>query len=436
MSRRNRSRIVDDKWEQIFVDYDILTHIQRDGFYIITARTINQYHQARLMTKFDYVSSLPNIFHYNDLAILPTKRGEYMIAHFDAYERLHTDDRALLKDRKEIVFPNWIETIAPDNITSESTSINASAATGMIQHLFNEPDIVQTVSGRMSSKEFTFHINDRVRGGHYTLDVENSQVEIDGGFETPDKLILIEAKNSSLETFLVRQLYYPYQLWAKQTRKEVVPVFLQYVNDTFNFSVFTFDDVDDYSSIRLLHRQNYIFGGERTTLSDIVDVHRRVLVVPEDTSVPFPQANTFTKVIGIVESIWNDVEGYVTLEELTLQNDFVMRQAQYYSRAAIYLELVEQTFDNRYILTALGKRYIHSKRKERNLLIAEQILKHRTFNAVFVRGLVRGTALSTRETYAYLDSQSYYQSHLSTSTRKRRASTISSWVNYLFDLIE
>lgn len=433
---RNRSRIVDRKWEKIFDDLDVLDHIKRDGYYVISSNTINQYKEARLMTNFDHISSLPNIFHYNDLAILPTRRGEYMIAHFDAYQRLHTDDRTLLTDRKEIVFPDWIETISPKNITSESTTINAAAATGIIQDLFNEDHIIQTVSGRMSSKDFTFNISDTVRGGQYTLDVNNAQVEIDGGFETPDKLILFEAKNTTLDTFLIRQLYYPYQLWAKQTRKEVVPVFLQYVNDTFNFSVFAFDDVNDYSSIRLVKRKNYIFGGEHTTLDDLADIFRQVPIVPEDASIPFPQANTFTRVIGVVESIWNSPHGFITLEDLSLSNDFVMRQAQYYSRAAIYLGLVEQVMNNKYVLTDLGEKYIQGKRRERNLLIAGQILEHQSFHAVFGQGLRRGAPLNTEDTYNFLDSKKYYEAHLSPSTRKRRASTISSWVRYLFDLVE
>lgn len=433
---RNRNRIVDRKWEKIFDDYKVLHTIEKEGLFTISSTQINKYKEARLMTKFDFVASLPNIFHDNDLAILPTSRGEYVIGHFDAYEKLRTKDKDLLKNRKEILFPSWLETISPKNITSESAAINAAVTTGIIQEFMNVDKMIQTVNGRMSSGEFSYQINNTKTGGKYSIDVKNSQIEIDSGLESEYLLLLVEAKNTAVETFLIRQLFYPYQLWARQVDKKVIPVFMQYVNDTFNFSMFEFDDINDYNSLRLIERKNYIFGAEHTTMKDLMDIQKTTRIINEDNSIPFPQANTFTRIVGIIETIWSSKENCTTLEDLTLENDFVMRQAQYYSRAAIYLGLIRQADDHKYVLTDIGYRYVQSTRKKKNLIVAKQILEHRVFNETFKQSVLRGKPLNSRETYEYLDSLGIQDDSLSPVTLKRRASTISAWINYLFDLIE
>lgn len=434
---RNRGRIVDEKWESIFNDYNALDIIEESGAFYITSSQINKYKEARLMTKFDYESSLPDVFYDHDLSILPTKRGEYIVGHFDAYEKLKTTDAKLLENRKEISFPSWIETIDTTDITSESTMLNAANASGMIADLFNEniEEVVQTVSGRMSSKQFSFNIDSKDSARNYNIRVENAQVEIDGGFETPDKLILFEAKNNTTNSFLVRQLYYPYQLWAKQVNKKVVPVFLQYANDTFNFSVYEFDDVNDYNSLKLIERKNYIFGAEHTTLNDLAEIQKNVKIIQEDPDIPFPQANTMSRLLGIIEAIRESSNGYVSMEALTIVNDFVLRQAHYYASAAAYIGLIER-IDGTLTLTKIGKEYSNANRKSRNLIIARQILEHKAFNLVLKRSLERTNPLNQREAYHFLESENFYEPGLSASTRERRAGTIASWVRYLFSVVD
>lgn len=433
---RNRERIVDKQWNQIFSDYSVLDYVDRYGFFKITSTEINRYKEARLMTKFDYATNLPDIFYDNDLAILPTKRGEYIIGRFNAYQKLVTTDKTLLKQRREIQFPSWIETISPHSVTSESTMLNAVSVSGMLKDLFNEEKIVQTVSGRMSSKSFSFNIDQNGYDAPFSIDVTNSQVEIDGGFETPDKLILFEAKNATTNSFLIRQLYYPYQLWARQVNKEIVPVFLQYANDTYNFSIFKFNQLDHYNSLELVDRRNYVFVDEHTTIEDVVRIQKSVHLIEGDDKIPFPQANSLSKVLGIIESINSSKNKSLTAEDLTLVNDFVMRQAHYYSRAAMFLGFINVQPDFSFVLTRFGEDYIRANRKARNLRIAKQMLQHKVFHHVFLRGLERGKPLNANETYAFLESEDFYEAHLSPSTRKRRASTISSWVRYLFDMVD
>lgn len=70
----------DIAWEQLFDKYDILSHIEREIAVEITASQINEFREARLMTKFDHKRNLPKLFSKNHLSILPISRGSYLIS--------------------------------------------------------------------------------------------------------------------------------------------------------------------------------------------------------------------------------------------------------------------------------------------------------------------------------------------------------------------
>lgn len=430
--KSNRKRQVDKIWEQIFQDYDILNKVKKDNVYSITSTEINKYKEARLMTKFDFEDSLPDIFASNDLAILPTTRGTYNIGPFNLYQNLGE----FKGKKKEVVFPDWIETIEPENLTSESIMINAALATTMMADLLNEnqSDLVQSLSGRMGSGKFSFNVNSTYTGRPLNVEVENSQIEIDAGIETPEKLVLIEAKNKPVEDFIGRQLYYPYRTWTKKTDKEIVPVFLQYTNGIFDFSVFKYNDKDNYNSLELIKRNHYVFGGENVTVDDLIEVSSSVQSMQGhgDENVPFPQADDMVKILGIVEAIHHSEDGQMSKEEISLSNAFVMRQADYYSNSAIWLGLIKKV-DRKLALTEIGKEYIHSNRKNQVLLIAKRVLRYEPANRIFKHGISRANPLSGTEAARLLGK---FHPGLEASTNRRRAVTLSAWVKYLIKAAE
>ena len=62
-------------WQKLFDKYRILDGIENSGFFEITSTQINEFREARLMTKFDHKINLPDIFDKNRLSILPISRG-------------------------------------------------------------------------------------------------------------------------------------------------------------------------------------------------------------------------------------------------------------------------------------------------------------------------------------------------------------------------
>ena len=232
----------DIAWEKIFEKHKILDRILKDGHIEITATKINEFREARLMTKFDHKSQLPKLFADNKLSILPTSRGGYVIGEFEAFYKFNSNDIEVTS----IEFPTFLESLDYRDITSEATAINCAFVSKILHDFTNEENLFPTVSGRMSSSSFSFGINSPK--GLFNINVGNSQVEIDGGYEGDNSLNLIEAKNIISTDFLVRQLYYPFKLWNGKIQKKVRPIFLTYSNGVFHLREYNFKNVIIYIS--------------------------------------------------------------------------------------------------------------------------------------------------------------------------------------------
>lgn len=52
----------DTAWEKLFDKYNIIGSVKSTGYFEITSEQINDFREARLMTKFDHKSNLPQLF--------------------------------------------------------------------------------------------------------------------------------------------------------------------------------------------------------------------------------------------------------------------------------------------------------------------------------------------------------------------------------------
>lgn len=287
----------DAKWELIFKDFNIIENIKNEGFFIITSTQINKYREARLMTKFDHQAQRPELFVKNNLSILPISRGSYIIGNFDTFHNFNEDDISITK----ITFPASIESINHREITSEATAINCAYVSKILHDFTEENNLQPTVSGRMSSKSFDFNINSNENT--LTINVENSQIEIDGGYEGDYSLSLIEAKNYISNDFLIRQLFYPYQLWNNKISKQVRSIFLTYSNGFFDLREFEFTDSKHYNSLRLIKHKKYLLQ-DVTENSIIINIEfiqniLETVEIAEEPKIPFLQANSMERVINL-----------------------------------------------------------------------------------------------------------------------------------------
>ena len=266
------------------------------------------------------------------------------------------------------------------------------------------------------------------------LNVKNSQVEIDGGYEGLNALTIIEAKNSISDDFLIRQLYYPYRLWQKKMHKPVKPIFLMYSNGIFRLNEYVFEDPTNYNSIKLVKQKNYSIEPEDITLDDILDIYESINLVEEPQGIPFPQANSFGRVINLCELIYENDS--LSRDEITNNYDFDTRQTNYYTDACRYLGLISKIKGNgtvKYFLTEKGKKLFSINIRSRNLKFVQWILQHEAFYLTFKQSIEEYNMPSIDEIVEIMKVSNLYKVDAD-STFVRRASSISGWINWIMDL--
>lgn len=420
----------DKAWEKLFDKYSIKNTIEEKGYFKITSTQIKEFREPRLATKFDHRNHLPSLFkkRYN---ILPITRGSYIISKFEAYEILEEKGKEIFKAK----FPTYIQSIDYKKITSEAVALNCAYTAGIIDDFVSDKDIKPTVSGRMSSSGFEFNINLKNSKEKLPIEVKNSQIEIDGGYEGKDYLTLIEAKNTIPEDFLIRQVYYPFRLWESKINKPIKNIFMTYSNDIFSLYEYEFKDKYNYNSLVLVKKKNYIIEQDRDiSLDEILRVLETVQVV-EEPEVPFPQADSFPRVINLAELVSQESRSKTFIYE---NYDFDPRQSDYYTNAARYLGLIEKfKIKNKpnYKITKTGDKIFNYPYKERQLKLAELILQHKVFNKVFRESIKYGTILSKQEIVTIMHESNLYNV-IREDTYERRASTISGWLNWILELVE
>ena len=421
----------DLNWNRLFDKYNILDRVQKDGVFRISATQIKEFREPRLMTKFDHAVNLPQPFRDNHLTILPMTRGSYLISHFDAYhplEELHGPIHIFS-------LPEHIQSLDSSCITSEAIALNCAVASGVIGDFLGEEDgdLFSTVSGRMGSSEFSFYIRDTKGGSDHRIQVNNAQIEIDAAYEGLSCLALVEAKMDLSNDFLIRQLYYPFRVWESRVTKPVRPVFLIYSNGIFHLYEYSFTVKDEYNSLKLVRQRDYSVEDVSISASDIQSVLDRAVIV-EEPETPFPQADSFERVINLCELADTHC---LSKSEVTETYDFDVRQTNYYTDAARYLGLLNKVQSDGticYQLNDTGRRILHLGYRQRQLEYCQRILAHSVFHQALTLYFQNGT-MPSKSAIVDIMKLSSLRGVQSDETFTRRASTVKGWLNWIVSLI-
>ena len=421
-----------EAWEELFRRHKVLEEVERRGACQISAGEINELHEARLMTKFDHYVQLPEVFKRNHLTIQPNSRGTYLVGRFDSYQSV-TDDPSVPVEG--LPFPRRIETINPDNLYSESAVLMCAYYTGIISAALGR-EVIWTAFGRMSAGSFDYGIRNNQTGELHEIRVEGAQMEIDAGFEGEDTFAIVEAKNEAVSDFHVRQLYYPYRAWLERTGKRVVPVFLSYsnANSVFTLHVFRFSEPQLYNSIELVEQRKFQVvpsGIERET---ILAALGRAKVRAEPAGVPFPQADSFARVVDLLTQLYG-AGGILAQEQITTNYAFDLRQTQYYTNAACYLGLAERHYCKEqgvaYSLTTRGAEIMSKPPRARNLALVKCILEHKVFNRTLRLYFERGGRPTIDQVVEIMRAA---RLGLEGTTIPRRAQTVLAWADWIVNL--
>jgi len=247
----------DIPWLTIFDAYDIHNHdFDKEPFYI-SAKQIKTACQdfkktaekeVRILCYQAQKKDKPQVFNEKNLFLLPVKNGYYAIIKGQGYTDIpEITSEPILYDAK-LDFP--IESSLVGN--SEMQHLDFAYATGMIEDFVGIGKLYLTIRGRKYTPEFSFRVRNTL------VEQKSVQTEVDAGYEGKNHVILIEGKNVKMKDIIIRQLYYPYRKWSKETTKEVLPLFFEKRGFEYMFWMYEFTDEHNYNSIRLVKSARYI----------------------------------------------------------------------------------------------------------------------------------------------------------------------------------
>jgi len=408
-------------WQIIFDQLGIINEISKNGYYKITADQIKQIgkREPRLMTKFDTSFSLPEIFKEHKISILPISRNSYILSFHEIYHRL-------TEPIKKVIYVKQIkhfDTLNADS-TTESQAINLVYNNGILEDFLKEYNLYPTSSGKQTSGNFDFLVNNIKTKRTDTVVVNNSQIEIDAVYENKDCVVIIEAKTILPEDFLVRQLYFPLRRISSKTSKKVRLVYLVYNKFYFYLFEYKYNDINYYNSLKLVNDSIYTFADNKIEKSFYSKVESKL---KKNTSVPFPQANDIRRILELILFVGL---GSKNKDDVTMFLRLDKRQTDYYLNACLYLELLSKNngsyFLNKHRVMGLETNQLIN-------VVVKRVLSNSIFFKVFEN--IDHNSLNVRSVYNFIKDDRDFAG-LNKSTINRRASTIVNWVKWINKVID
>ncbi len=244
-------------WQKIFSDYQILKHDFNKSPFFISAQQIKKSCQrfkttgakeVRILCKQDNRESRPKVFIENNLFILPTKNGQFVILKGEGYVNIPKITSPIKEYDSKLDFE--LDTSKVGN--SEMQHLDFAYASSLIRTFIGDSSLVLTIRGRKYTPKFEFKI------GNQKIEVSSVQTEVDAGYEGKDKIVLVEAKNSSIDNTIIRQLYFPFRQWQHHTKKKIFTLFFEKSKDNiYSIWQFEFKNKDNYNSISLVKSERY-----------------------------------------------------------------------------------------------------------------------------------------------------------------------------------
>jgi hypothetical protein len=380
----------------------------------VTAKEIEDttLRQTRLMVSMDSEKSRPDVFRKNGSFVLALSRSRFAIVRGEGYHELEDPGEPV---RFEARLPLDLTSLAYGR--GESRYLLHAYHGGLLSHFSGVPQMFQTVLGKQATGKFLFRVD-----GSPELEANRAGMEVDMGFEAPDDLLLFEAKASARDTFLIRQLYYPFRTFREVTPKHVRSFFFVAEPDENIYTIWEYewpdDKSDDYEAIRLKKATRFLISEARPPVDALAGV------APDSSLAKIPQADDLEKV---AEFPFRVLQGVSSTHQWARLKGIADRQGQYYREAAEALGLVRM--EGRMLkLTEDGKRLVRLPPPERGDFLARRILRNPVMNEVFHVALSRrASGLSDSDVAGIVRRLS----QLSGSTPLRRAQTVRSYFTWL-----
>ncbi len=416
----------DSAWQRYFDATDVLDQIQTNGHALVSAAELKALsgREPRLLAKIDTLAERPSVFKSNDLALFPTRNGQYILfndpeqkTYFPLASACYSSDVQWHEPLEDLSAYDSFPGIQKLN---ESQALDFAYISSLLRRFTQDPKIQLAIRGRMFSRAFSFQLP----VNKAEVRVQGVQIEVDGGYESADAIYLFEAKQGRRADFNIRQLYYPYLEWRSRSRKRIVPIFFVITNGIFHFVEFQFSDT--FGDLKIARAESYTL--QETKLPGIsLSALMRQTPLESPSSIPFPQADDLDKVIDLLSMLEG---GPATKVQVAEHFEFDERQGDYYGNAATYLGLVHRSI-NGFALTPTGVSLINlpeRNRRTRELITA--MLSQPSFRDVFIEwaALGLGEEFPSKAVVAEIIAR---HSTLGMSTPSRRAGTVLAWLRWV-----
>ena len=246
----------DEPWATIFNEYGIHEHDFDIAPFHLSAQQIKDatkhfpktgQREVRILCSQTERKDQPRVFSDNGLFLLPVKNGHYVIVKGEGYTEVSEINTSPIKF--EPVHGFELESTKVGD--SEMQHLDHAYASGILEDFVNKGRLYLTIRGRKFTPEFSFNVEG------LKITQKSVQTEVDAGYEGEKVLVLVEGKNTDVKDTIIRQLYYPYRKWSKQTSKQVIPMFFEKKGEDYMFWMFEFTDQENYNSIRLVKSEKY-----------------------------------------------------------------------------------------------------------------------------------------------------------------------------------
>lgn len=411
------------EWQYVFDELDILNKIDSEGSFVVTANDIKKLDsktsemklEARLMTKHDSSSQLPDIMAENGLSLLTETSNSWRIGHFEVFKKV--DNSYSLPTIRH--FESEWETLPLYELSTETRQLNYAAYSGILEDFLEEERLVETISGKCSGGHFQYFINDTKTKNPFSIIANNPRIEIDKVYETEKAIYVIEAKQFGGKDFLIRQLYYPYRLISSMPNvtKPVVPLHVIYSDGIYMLERYVVDEHLNYNSLRLEKKESVRLS-EKHTRSELVDLLQSTDPCGEpDTT--FPQAN----VVPLLLHVFYYLSSPHTAKEIADYIGYAGRQGNYYGDALVYLGFARKNHgEYKAVTRAVGKDFDFS--------LAKRLCELPIFRRVLVDGC-QGRSPDKDMAVKYI---SEGRADIGDGTPARRAGTLASWCEYILKI--
>ena len=214
---------------------------------------VTQQFEPRLLAYQITADTRPAIFRKYGISILPVRNGQYMLTKNKIYQPLDYT-------QVEVVMLTVDTTSVLLSIgDSESSLIDRLRYSGVFEReeFLNEPITHGSLLNGRHRCSFDMQL------GETSYSIKGVQYEIDSCFESENKILIIECKNtnSPFDSFNIRQLYFPYREILEKTfgKKEIICLFIHNCMNLVHVWKYRFEVPTRMDSIVLLGHYMFKF---------------------------------------------------------------------------------------------------------------------------------------------------------------------------------